>query len=345
MFTSLKALLVLISLIVIIVLGIIIITIIRVLKGVPDPTGIESIGRTQQIWVDENRNEILSTNRKREIVTEIWYPAQQGTGTTMPYVSEKLEKHKSLSKLNNFYFKLASHINHHALAQAQLSDHTESYPVILLSPSQATNVELYTSFAEELASNGYIVIGINHPYDVIRVILSDGTIADNIEDLDYTSRTNVRTEDILFVLDHLIELNTNNEILADRLDLTRIGVMGHSLGGLAASQACSSDQRLKACINIDGIHDGDPFSVQENATVPSQPFLFVGKERSFTNKFTEIQENNKNFSTVMIKDVGHEDFMDAYLFIVPLSDFFSPPARRAVLETRHEALKFFQVNL
>jgi alpha-beta hydrolase superfamily lysophospholipase len=53
----------------------------------------------------------------------------------------------------------------------------DPYPVVLFSPGNGTNVEFYASIASEIASRGYIVIGINHPHDVAAVELSDGRIA------------------------------------------------------------------------------------------------------------------------------------------------------------------------
>ena len=51
------------------------------------------------------------------------------------------------------------------------------YPILILSPGKGTNVEFYNSLASEIASHGYIVVGLNHPYDVAAVELSDHRIA------------------------------------------------------------------------------------------------------------------------------------------------------------------------
>ena len=79
-------------------------------------------------------------------------------------------------------------------------------------------------------------------------------------------------EDISFVINELEEMNRSKEIFQGRLDLRRIGVMGYSKGGAAAGQACLSEKRCKAGVNLDGFMYGDvakkqlttPFMVMES---------------------------------------------------------------------------------
>jgi pimeloyl-ACP methyl ester carboxylesterase len=64
----------------------------------------------------------------------------------------------------------------------------------------------------------------------------------------------VRLEDLKFVLDELARLNsTPRSSFLARLDLSRIGVVGHSLGGEAALSSLAQDARLKAAVILDGI--------------------------------------------------------------------------------------------
>src|SRR6185436_13616693 len=95
-----------------------------------------------------------------------------------------------------------------------------SYPVVLFSPGNGTNIEFYSSLASEIASHGYIVVGLNHPYDVPAVLLSDGSIAgyDKAQwalkpgaHQKYTQeRIKVRTQDVLCALDQLTRLNSDS---------------------------------------------------------------------------------------------------------------------------------------
>jgi predicted dienelactone hydrolase len=61
---------------------------------------------------------------------------------------------------------------------------------------------------------------------------------------------------------------------AGHLDLSRIGVFGHSIGGMAAARACQIDYRIRACSDQDGTDDlGSPFPVSTPGAIPKQPLL------------------------------------------------------------------------
>jgi hypothetical protein len=71
-------------------------------------------------------------------------------------------------------------------------------------------------------------------------------------------------------------MNRRAGIFRGRIDLARIGVFGHSRGGLAAAMACQRDVRLKACLNMDGGTLGGPFfPPARNAHMKSAFMWFV----------------------------------------------------------------------
>ena len=80
------------------------------------------------------------------------------------------------------------------------------------------------------------------------------------------------TTDTAFVLDRLAQLNASDASgkFKGRLDMTRVGVFGHSFGGATAAQFCHDDTRCKAAIDV----DGQPFGsvVREGL---HQPFMFL----------------------------------------------------------------------
>jgi hypothetical protein len=59
--------------------------------------------------------------------------------------------------------------------------------------------------------------------------------------------------------------------IAGHLDLSRLGVFGHSRGGFAAPHACRLDRRFKACVNLDG-YAMTPAVMDSGIT---QPFMMV----------------------------------------------------------------------
>ncbi len=85
------------------------------------------------------------------------------------------------------------------------------------------------------------------------------------------------TADIAFVLDRLEVLNTSDgsDKLAGRLDMTRVGVFGHSFGGAAAALFCHEDSRCKAGVDVDGAPHGRVIEEGIN-----RPFMFLLSDHS-----------------------------------------------------------------
>lgn len=62
----------------------------------------------------------------------------------------------------------------------------------------------------------------------------------------------VLVADQQFVYDTLENWAVNDPLLAGRIDLTRIGLLGHSFGGATALEVCRIDTRCRAAANLDG---------------------------------------------------------------------------------------------
>jgi dienelactone hydrolase len=319
------------------------------------PTGIYAVGRTTMQWVDQARLEPLTAtpDDRRSIVIEIWYPAEPGTGTLAPYfpnlalIADGLVASGEVAVWHVFGLRF---VRSYSLLNARVDSSTNNYPVILLSPGNATNGEFYTGIADDLASHGYIVVGINHPYDVAAVALAGGHVAQFVEGPSaleerqewVSKRIAERTADALFVLEQLAFLdNQTDGILAGRLDLERIAIMGHSLGGITAAEACRRDRRLKACLNMDGIQLGGPFSTNDADPPPQQPFMMITKEAhlhpTFIAKFAAIPAGSYR---VVLYGAQHDSFTDGPLLqpsLLPIAN----QADRILAHTRTYTRAFF----
>ena len=112
-------------------------------------------------------------------------------------------------------------------------------------------------------------------------------------------------EDISFAIDMLDSLNTGDGRFRAKLDTDRLGVMGMSMGGIAAGQACISDARIKACINCDGGLFGDLID-----TTLSLPVMFMGSKRFIGYEETFLGSVADDAYTVIVADADHYDFTD-----------------------------------
>lgn len=295
----------------------------------PEPTGPYAVGRTIFRWMDLARPEVMTSdaNDVREVMALVWYPAIQGTGGNAGYFPDIAKVGSTLSasgEVTSWEVTGLRFIRSDSHLHAQPVTDQGPFPVVVLLPGNATNIEFYSSLAGEIASHGYIVVGINHPYDVPAVQLADGSVAPYDRDqwsLDaaahqayITERHTVKVEDTLFVMDQLTRMNTDaGSPLVGLLNLDAVAVAGHSLGGLVASDACKADARFKACINFDGMQKGGPFSMDETALAPVQPFLFLTKEAQLHPKLLQSFEATTESYWVVVHGAAHDSFTDSPL--------------------------------
>lgn len=325
----------------------------------PSPTGPYPVGRITLHWIDSSRPEILTEapDVHREVVAEFWYPAQAGTGTTAPYFPDLDRVASALSasgEVDSWQVLGLRYMRSKDLLDAQLNSQSASYPIVLLSPGNGTNVEFYAGIADELASHGYIVVGLNHPYDVAAVALDDGSIAQfaigpnemTARQAWVAERVATRTDDIHFVLNQLEALNVDGTSpFVGRLDLDRIGAMGHSLGGIAAAQACVADSRIDACLNLDGLQAGGPFSTDQNALIPQQPFMMITKEPTLAPAMiAEFESILSGSYRVVIKGATHNSFTDGPVLMPSLLPI-PTEADHILALTRAYTLGFFEQTL
>jgi dienelactone hydrolase len=304
----------------------------------PSPTGPYSVGRTIFRWVDTSRPEVLTEdpNDYRGAMAFVWYPAVPGTGVDAEYfpgVSHLSESLSGSGEVAGWQALGLRFVRSKSPLNAQPLQGQKPFPVVLLSPGNGTNIEFYSALAGEIASHGYVVVGLNHPYDVPVVELSDGRIAAyNRQQWEMTpadhqaysaERIKVRTADMLFVLAQLETINSKTDSpFASVLNLDSVAAAGHSLGGLTASEACKADSRFKACINLDGLQRGGPFSMEESAIPPDQPFLFLTKEDEIHPGLIESFEATSQSYWVAVHGAAHDHFADGLvlqpsLFPVP----------------------------
>jgi predicted dienelactone hydrolase len=249
----------------------------------PTPTGRYAVGTTSIDLVDRSRRELCdpTTKSPRELVVQVWYPAISNYGDKAPYLPDRRSIPKGV-------FSHLGLVKTHAVRDVAIAAPTSPYPILLYTPSWSGYRTDNTFQTEELASHGFVVIGLEHPCSVPMAVYPSGRVIHSNLSADYTSSDSalatllrvgeeqliLRTQDIQFVLDRLPQLN-QHELFDGAFDLNNIGIFGHSFGGAAAAQACAIDRRLKAGMNMDGLLFGS--AAQHGA---SQPFFFMQSDYS-----------------------------------------------------------------
>jgi dienelactone hydrolase len=232
----------------------------------PAPTGPYAIG-TRTLHLMEPQ----SGTAARELVAQLWYPAQP-TGPFARYA-----RPAELKPL----FSYESQIRTHAHQDAPLANQGGAFPLLLFGHMWGGRRTQDTFLAEDLASHGFVVVALDHPGNSARVELSNGRVvrssmADAL-DAHHTSSAaefqstwarelTVWTQDNEFALNTLATAaQTPASPLYHRLDLSRVGAFGHSFGGSASLRLLGLDPRVRSAVNMDGWTFG---GLQDRTTQP-----------------------------------------------------------------------------
>ena len=260
--------------------------------ALPALPGPYPVGSVQYQWTDPSRIDTLASepDQNRTLAVWIWYPAALSPGELpAPYLPAAwIDARQGETSPLSFLTQNLAKVQTHALADAALATDQSPYPVLIMQPGLGPLITDYTSLAEALASQGYIVVGSDPTYSASVVVLQDGSVeygtpAGNVPDNASLAESqaildrliNVWAADDQFVLDQLEELNAADPTgrFTGKLDMQEVGVFGHSFGGATAAQVCSIDARCKAGVDLDGY----PYGTVVQQGLP-QPFMFVWSE-------------------------------------------------------------------
>jgi predicted dienelactone hydrolase len=278
----------------------------------PAPAGTSAIGSTELRLVDKTRPNPWTDTGARELMVSIWYPALSAHADPgparprAPYMRDGAAAQFDRGAAKNLGVEpgtvdWAGTRTHARLGPPAAKSHGRR-PVVIYDPGMYNERTLGTAVVEELASRGYVVVTVDHPGEANAVEFPDGRVetpAPKLEAIaDPAERTRaalkVRVADDRFVLDEIERLAAGRNPDADgrrlprdlnrTIDPKRIGMFGHSLGGMATAETMRQDRRVDAGMSMDG-----PMAVVWNTTDPDgflpvartgldRPFLFQGAE-------------------------------------------------------------------
>ena len=261
----------------------------------PAPTGPFAVGRSLYDWTDDTTLDTLApvAGTRRELLVWIWYPCVAGQQTAMDEYSPAPMRAAAGAPGSSSVFTLLtrdpSKVHSHSHRDSAVSPLQRSYPVVIMRAGASAEVVNYSTLAEDLASHGYVVVGLDAPYRTGRVVFPDGRVMrrtpENNPELVTGRQFELRaakllaawTGDMAFALDRLAQLNASDTSgrFTGRLDMSRVGAFGHSFGGAQAAQFCHDDSRCKAGIDIDGA----PLGSVIQAGI-ARPFMFLLSDHS-----------------------------------------------------------------
>ena len=171
-------------------------------KELPKPLGKYVVGIVQLDFSDRNRTKVFpfeEDNAQRKIPITIFYPAKSNGGKdSAPYASSEL-----LEVLSNMTLGLVSKnvakVKTNCYENVPIAVNEDKYPVIIFNHGYGGYTMQSTVLCSDLASSGYVVISIGHPYESSGIKYLDGSVIKMPKSI----QKNVRNSSILETYKHL----------------------------------------------------------------------------------------------------------------------------------------------
>jgi predicted dienelactone hydrolase len=284
----------------------------------PQPNGSYPVGVKTLLLTDARRN--------RDLAVTFWYPATDGEFPFAPYMDKKTADAVAEEWKLQLGFERQVHTNSRTLAPiAQRGP----FPVVFLEHGTGVVPSIYTVLAEGLASTGFVVIATNHTPDSLISVFPDGhevrfkpywpADADRRTQGEAIGKfaDDVLVRDVRFVLDKLGDMQSHDDFWHGQLDLSRVGIVGHSMGGTTAALAAKEDPRILAAVNLDGsTYPGMNADVRPIEL--HKPLLFIMTEEHASNPDVQVREyvgSESNTYYVVMSGTDHMSFTDSPLIL------------------------------
>jgi predicted dienelactone hydrolase len=322
------------------------------------------VGTREFDWTDSSRGEPYTKNPAdhRRVVVQVWYPAQPSNGVEpAPYLLRPEEFADQRGA------RAVKKVRTNSVLDAPIVTSDSAFPILIYNHGGSWTRWSATFSTEWLASQGYVVFSVEHFGFNQTVRFPDGTEfksdtlafpketgqgeKDALASWDYLDRSvfPVWEADARFTLDRVFELARNPGPFQGRLDTTRVGAFGWSLGGATGVQLSADDPRIKAVVDHDGQLFGD---VREKGTPRPIMLLHHGrddaldypeKDRPAIRKLIAMTDawdstarihSTADWFEVKVADTEHGNFSDLTLFY---------PVRKGQLDPRraHEIINAY----
>lgn len=258
------------------------------------------------------------------------------------------------------------------------------YPLIIFSHGAFGMIDSNYSTNMELASHGYVVASIGHPYHAMfvedengkvtvaskefieQIYTANGDDTPENEKLTYDNSRiwmEVRAADMNFVLDTILEkAEAGAEPLFAKIDCEKIGLFGHSMGGATAVKLGRERDDIGAVIDLEGtmlgeytgFENGAPIFNEEPYKVPlldvnSRDVYELAKEvkgNGYVNFY--VGEHALSYEETVINGAGHLNFTDLPMVSPLLAKMLgvgTVNSRDCITDINHIVLVFFDYYL
>lgn len=249
--------------------------------GIPQPTGPYQVSVSTHTIEHFNSNDPWAPNNvSTAILATVFYPTlQKPEAVPHPYLNPETAAfyENSWNYSSGVLASITSTLQKDApFLEGPIGK--SPYPTILFGPGGGgTPVEGSTILLSGLASYGYTIIGLDHPFEQPFLRYPNGTGVFGV-DIDYNDPELIEAIYETRLVDNAAFLQYFPEFvqkLKAPINTTHIGAFGYSLGGAAALGSLYDDGRLVSGLNMDGTVFGRPNSTDADVR---KPVFFLASE-------------------------------------------------------------------
>lgn len=230
----------------------------------------------------------------------------------------------------------------------KVSTSTEKFPLLIFSHGSFGFKGSNLSTFMELASNGYVVLSVDHTYYSFftrqtdgKTVIVDQTFLNDViavqnddydDDITYKLTRewlDTRLADLNLVIDFVMDNTVNNheDDVFQIINTEKIGVFGHSIGGASAAQLARIRNDIDAVVVVDGTLLGEDLEYNNNQLLlNTEPYPVPILDIFNEDHYEEALENKEIYPNmvmaknaidcrqIVFKDAGHLNFTDLPMF-------------------------------
>lgn len=249
---------------------------------------------------------------RRKLSLMFFYPSDE-TGVECPYMDSEFQRNADNGNYDNG-------VRTYCYKDVPISDRKDRYPVVVYNHGLSGFQMESTVLCADIASNGYIVISIGHPYGSGAVTYEDGSVfapkdSFKIERNNLTPLGNLWYEDIRYAVKFIAGLNdlpmrNDNSDLAKKLNLDDgINFLGVSFGGCCSIGAALSEKDIRCAINLDG-----GLFTDIDCVYPNKPILVMCSPLNYKAHARLKELGCTNVTVKKIRKLSHWEFSDGVYF-------------------------------
>jgi predicted dienelactone hydrolase len=216
------------------------------------------------------------------------------------------------------------------------------FPVVVLSHGAGGDWDTHYAQAQHLASHGYAVLCLEHTGSNRERMTKGFRLLKNLNAMIRDSEeVFARPGDVSFVLDRAAAWNRTHDSLRGRLDLRRVGAMGHSFGAFTTMVVCGMrpaldwltprvepgkglgpvqrDPRIQCGVALSPQGVGEPFFIRESFVSLQVPLLGISGTKDRQQNGLPAENRREAFALwprgshrfVWLANAAHLDFTDS----------------------------------